>query len=112
MSGPDHHRKYPRIKKILFSAVKRYDDDGELSEGYTGKTLNISEGGVLIESGNPLPLRTHLDVVLGMDDNMLKLKGEVVHLEQKGEDAVDMGVMFLGLDEEKRKALKRALRLA
>lgn len=109
MSGPDHHRKYPRIDKIMFSAVKRYDDDGELGEAYTGKTLNVSEGGVLIETDNPLPLRTHLDLVLGMDDNMLKLKGEVVHLEQKGDEIVDMGVMFLDMDEEARKALKRAL---
>lgn len=110
MSSPDNHRKYPRIKKTLFSAIKAYDSNGELSEGNTGQTLNISEGGVLIQTDTPLPLRTHLDLVLGMDDNMLKLKGEIVHLEQKGEDIVNMGVMFIDLDDFTRKALKRELR--
>jgi len=107
MSGKES-RKSPRVSKLCFTSVKRYDATGELEEAQIGKTLNISDGGILLETDHPLPFLAQLEIVIGLDDEMLKLKGEVVHLLKK-EDTLEMGIRFLEVSGKDREILRNSL---
>jgi c-di-GMP-binding flagellar brake protein YcgR len=107
--GNSDQRHFPRIGKICFTAVKKYNETGELEEGLTGETLNISEGGILLLTENPLPFLAKLDVVIGLANDMLKIKGEVAHLKKLDNGKIEMGIKFVKLSEYEKKALLEAL---
>ncbi len=108
MAGKES-RKSPRVSKLCFTSVKRYDTTGELEEAQVGKTLNISDGGILLETDHPLPFMAQLEIVIGLDDEMLKLKGEVVHLLKKEDGALEMGIRFLEVSSKDRETLRNSL---
>ena len=92
-------RKFPRVEKICFTAVKRYDESGELEAARIGKTLNVSEGGILLETTNPLPFMAQVNLVFATDNDMLKIKGEVIRLDKKENGTMVMGIRFLQIDK-------------
>jgi len=101
-------RKYPRLHKLLFAAAKKYDHNGELEAGRIGMTLDISEGGMLVLTEEPLPFMARIELFLGFGDTMLKVSGEVVRLEKHSVDKTLMGIKFLELDDESRVMLRAA----
>ncbi|MDH5477880.1 MAG: PilZ domain-containing protein [Nitrospinota bacterium] len=101
-------RKHPRLRKLLFAAAKKYDDNGELEEGSIGMTMDISEGGMLIMTESPLPFMARLDLFLGFGDTILKVKGEVTRLEKQAGNKTLMGLKFLEVDDEALSLLKVA----
>ena len=110
MGDQKKDRKYPRLEKLWFTAVKSYDKDGELEEGYTGTTLNVSEGGMLVETENPLPFQVKINLTLALDDELIKLKGEVAHLKEREDGLVEMGFKFVEIGEKELKILRNALK--
>ncbi|MDH5637361.1 MAG: PilZ domain-containing protein [Nitrospinota bacterium] len=101
-------RKHPRLRKLLFVAAKRYDQNGELAEGHIGITVDISEGGMMIMTERPLPFMATVDLFLGFGDTILKIKGEVTRLEKQAGNKTLMGLKFLNVDEEAMALLKVA----
>jgi len=110
MSDQEKERKYPRVEKLCFTAVKAYGKNGELEKGYTATTLNVSEGGMLVEAENPLPHVAEFDLTLALDDELIKLKGEVAHLKKREDGLVEMGFRFIDIGDEELKILQNALK--
>jgi len=98
-----------RVRKNLFTAVKWYDAEGEIDGGDIGETLDISTSGMLIRTENPLPFKARLTIALAVEDDVLKLEGEVARLEREDDRRTLMGLRFLGLDDKIKNALARAL---
>jgi len=111
MSDQEKDRKYPRVEKLCFTAVKAYGKDGELEKGYTGTTLNVSEGGMLIETENTHPHVAEFDLTLALNDELIKLKGEVAHLKKRDDGLVEMGFRFIDIGEDELEILQKALRV-
>ena len=101
-------RKHPRLKKLLFTAAKRYDENGEIEEGRIGMTVDISVGGMLVVTEKPLPYEASLELFLGFGDSIIKIKGQVTRLEKQGANKTLMGIKFLELDEESKIIIQAA----
>lgn len=110
MDGQEKDRKHKRVEKLCFIVVKTYDENGELIEGYTGTTLNVSEGGALVETENPLHFLSKVDLTLALDDVLIKLKGEVAHLKKREDNLVEMGFKFIDVGEEELELLRNVLK--
>ena len=104
MTSPaDRPRAFPRLE------LNAYVD-------YTGsevllfhKVQNISLGGVCIQSAAVEEVGTIVELVLNFPDldASLALQGEVVWVNR--EAPMDMGIRYVGLDGERREALKKYL---
>lgn len=110
MGDHDRDRQHERVEKQHFIVVKTYDEDGELVEGYTGTTLNVSEGGALVETENPLPFLSKVDLTLALDEVLIKLTGEVAHLKKREDGLVEMGFKFIDIKQEELNQLQKALK--
>lgn len=110
MDGKEKDRKHERVNKQCFIVVKTYDKDGELIEGYTGTTLNVSEGGALVETESPLPFLDVINLTLALEDVLIKLKGEVAHLKKREDSLIEMGFRFVDVGEKELKLLRNALK--
>jgi len=99
-------RKYPRAPlRVRASCI-----EGE--KIYQRYTLNISEGGVFIETEDPLPLATELELIipLPMPEPDVVVKGMVVRVvkkEQADEQSpAGMGIRFLNLKPEDARKIR------
>jgi hypothetical protein len=95
-------RASPRVDEVQLVQVT---DPGSLSGLTTGRTLNISRGGVRLEMSNQLPLRTPVRLSLAVGDEFVTVAGSIVYLEAMDGGRCSMGVQFTDLDASSRRRL-------
>jgi hypothetical protein len=52
----EQSRAYPRIRKLNLVQVSRFDEEGFRADLATGRTLDLSRGGMRLELHHALPL--------------------------------------------------------
>ncbi len=95
-----HNRAYPR-KEVLAGVHYATPDDS-----FFGWLHNLSEGGVFIETSQPLSIRTDIALAFTMPESniSIKTKGKVRWTGQNG-----MGLKFKEVDESTRDKIKSIL---
>lgn len=87
-------RRYPRVKKLNLVQVSRFNEEGFRADLATGRTLDISRGGMRLELHHPLPLRSIVGVTLALDNEIVEVQGKVVYLEEIDDERCAMGIEF------------------
>ena len=127
--GPtiDERRMYVRLPQRSVLRVREFNFTDEPPRYFDAHYKNISGGGVLFESPYALPVGTILKLELripGWDhlapppfriesmtllsSQPLGVLGEVVRVETVRQDrSYDIGVVFIGIEDEQRRALMR-----
>jgi len=105
-TGSQDRRDHPRVEKLNLVQISRFDEDGfRAADLATGRTLDISHGGVRLELYHPLPLRSVLSLTLALNNQLIEVTGTVVHLEVLDAERCAMGVEFTDLDDDARRVL-------
>ncbi len=55
------------------------DEQGRQGEYSMARTLNVSEGGILMETHIPLPKGQQVMITLGLGDNLVNIMGRIVY---------------------------------
>jgi c-di-GMP-binding flagellar brake protein YcgR len=100
--GATERRASPRVDEVQLVQVA---GPGSLSDLTTGRTLNISRGGVRLELSSQLPLRSRVRLSLAVGDEFVTVEGSVVYLEAMDGGRCSMGVQFTELDAANRRRL-------
>jgi c-di-GMP-binding flagellar brake protein YcgR len=95
-------RSSPRVDEVQLIQVS---EPGSVAELTTGRTLNISRGGVRLEMSSQLPLRARVRLSLAVGDEFLTVGGSVVYLEALDQGRCSIGVQFTDLDDASRRRL-------
>jgi c-di-GMP-binding flagellar brake protein YcgR len=90
-------RKHVRIDMINPSEVRMYNDSAPAGEG-KGRTVNISRGGVLLETPFPIENGQNLALVITLEKEFVYISGRVVHTRREKE-GYKTGVEFLSVDD-------------
>jgi Tfp pilus assembly protein PilZ len=100
-------RKSDRKKTLnLVDYVLLGEDGAFLSRGM-GRTRNVSEGGLLLETHRALKEGEEVLITLGLKEDMVRLRGRVVHqAPPTGEYRHCAGVKFTHMNNEDRQILK------
>ncbi len=99
-SDAGERRTSPRIEKVHLVQVNRFDEEGFRADLTTGRTLNISSGGVRLELHNPVPLRSVVSLNLVLGERIIDVSGTVVYLEDLDGERCGMGIEFHEMDSE------------
>lgn len=99
-------RHHPRIENLNLVQISRFDEKGFDADLATGRTLDISSGGLRLELHHPLPLRTVLSLTLALDDTLVEVRGKVVYLEEIDDERCAMGIQFIDMDGADRQELE------
>jgi hypothetical protein len=98
-------RRHRRLNSDhLISYVHLHDEYGP-SEGGMGKTLNLSEGGIKMQTYLSFPVKTTLEMTIAIEDRLIKAKGSLVYLEDGGEEVYDMGISFSEMQPSEKRYL-------
>ena len=98
-------RKHPRVDALNLSYICLDEDHQVIKQGM-GRTLNVSESGILLETHFPIEATHTVVLSIGFKDCLVDVKGRPAHIRSTGPDVYEIGIEFLDLDETARHAVK------
>ena len=85
-------------------------EDGEPESSGMGRTLNVGDRGLLLETSIPLKEQRTLLVTLGLENDMIELKGKITYIGTSEENKFRSGIEFMEIDEEGKRVLHKFLK--
>ena len=99
-------RKHIRIESLNLSYICLDEDQNIVKQGM-GRTLNISESGMLLETHFPIEAKHTLQLTLSLEEDLLDIKGKPVHIRAIEGGKYQIGIQFLDLGQKSTKILKK-----
>lgn len=103
-------RKFPRTKTRNLIAHISFDQNGKMISQGLGKALDISKGGLLLET--PYPIETGLLSLMAVDKNdmLFEIKAELVYCKKLDPGKYQAGIKFKGSELQVRNFVKRLIK--
>ena len=95
-----------RIRSLNLTSYTPKKGDQQAYIVSIGRTLDVSEGGVKVETHRKLAEGTELDMDIAIEDEIITARGEVVHTEELKNGLYGTGIRFTSISDEDRKALR------
>jgi hypothetical protein len=100
-------RRRSRIDSLHLISYACLDENDEIISQGMGRTLNISELGILLETYFELDSKSVLLIDIGIKDDVVDLKGRVVHTKMNEEKKHETGIEFTEINDNSLMILKR-----
>jgi hypothetical protein len=102
----ENKRKHERIQSLNLSYICLDEEENIVKQGM-GRTLNISESGMLLETHFPIEPIHVVQLTISLEENLLDLKGKPVHVRSSDEGKYEIGIKFVELDQSASDLLKK-----
>jgi c-di-GMP-binding flagellar brake protein YcgR len=102
-------RKHNRLNTKNLSYICLDEDQRAVKQGM-GRTLNISESGILLETHFPIEAAHTVILSLGLKNDLADIRGRPVHIRSAAQGVYEVGIEFLEMDDASKRTLKRYLR--
>jgi hypothetical protein len=103
-------RKHERYDSLnLISYVVADEDGAEIAQGM-GRTLNVSQSGILLETHVALGLQGSISLSIGLAEQMVVIKGNVVFCHPGEGGKYETGIEFENLGEASRDILNQYIK--
>ena len=99
-------RKHARVSSLNLSYVCLDEEDKIVKQGM-GRTLNVSESGILLETHFPIDKSHMVTLTLGLEEELVDIKGRPVHTRTNDEGKYEIGIQFSEPDKKARRSLKK-----
>ena len=102
----ENNRESIRINSLHLSHIG-IDEKNEIVKQAIGRTLNVSESGILLETHFPIDTGQIVSLMLALEDELVHMKGEVVYSRVGNEEKFETGIKFLEQVDESQQTLKK-----
>jgi len=103
-------RKYPRVNIYILASFDCFDEDGELFDQKLGVILDISLGGMLIETDDIVKANYVEIVFVNYEHKLMSIVGSIVHSKKSENGKAKTGICFHGADSENIKIATNLIR--
>ena len=103
-------RKYPRVNTKVLASIDCYDEDGELSDQKLGVILDISLGGMLIETDDIIKANYVEVVFVNFKHKLMSIVASIVHSRKSENGKAKTGLCFHGAESENIKIATNLIR--
>jgi c-di-GMP-binding flagellar brake protein YcgR len=86
------------------------DDTNEIVETGMGRTLNVSESGIMLETHNHIDDNLNVLLSIGLEENLIDIKGKIVHSQLDDKGKHNVGIQFMELDKNTRLQLSKFIK--
>lgn len=100
-------RKHERVDALNLLSYVTIDSDGKEWNQGMGRTLNISESGLQLETNEPIQTKYVLLISIGIEDQLVDIKGKVVYTNRGDAAMFETGIEFIEVKPEAMTVLKR-----
>ena len=91
-------RRFPRFNSLNLSYVLVDGAGDEVERQTMGRTLDVSEVGMRLETHLPVEVGREMLLSVGLEDEVLDIRGRVIHSSQNKEGKNELGVEFIDKD--------------
>lgn len=93
-----NQRGNDRISSINLISYICTNENNDIVETGMGRTLNVSESGIMLETHNQID--SHLTILLsiGLGEDLIDIKGKIVHAKTGENNMYNIGIQFIELD--------------
>ncbi|MDJ0831536.1 MAG: PilZ domain-containing protein [Desulfobacterales bacterium] len=102
----EEKRKHERVDSLHLSYVL-IDEDHNIIKQSMGRTLNVSETGILLETHFPIDQEHLVLLTIGLKNDLMDIKGEVIYSRPGHNDKYETGINFIEIDQTALKTLKK-----
>ncbi len=100
------NRKHERVASLNLLHFTGYRNDVIIKQGM-GRTLDVSESGVLLETHFLIELQDQLSLTIGLEDDLVEMKGRVVYCNEEEGGKFKVGIEFFEVDEKALQMLEQ-----
>jgi hypothetical protein len=93
-------RKHPRVETSNRVTFVCLDENGNPIKEGTGRAVNISQGGILIESNQSFEWENIILLGIDIEDHLTRIKGQVVYCNSVNSGVFRTGIQFLEINEK------------
>jgi hypothetical protein len=105
-----NRRKYDRQESLNLLNFEVLDSKGKTLGRGMGRTLNVSEKGISLEVYIPMQQGDTVLVTLGLEEDMVEIKGKVIYVNPGDDHCYVAGLKFVKIDKQGAKVLKKYLK--
>jgi hypothetical protein len=102
----EEKRRYPRYESLNLIAYACMDEKGNVINQGMGRTLNVSQMGLLLETYYPLDCEEVMLLGVGIRDDLIDIRGRVVHVSVNNDRKYASGIEFVEIDKRSLEILK------
>lgn len=103
----EEKRKHSRIDSLNLLNYIYFDENEDDANQGMGRTLNISESGILLETHCPIETPHLVSLAIGFQEDVVDIKGRIVYRKQNTKGLYESGIEFSEMDETARAVLRR-----
>jgi integration host factor subunit beta len=96
-----------RLKVIYPTIYTRFDNKGRPCDQKICRSMNVSQGGVRLQSSFPVDSGEVLDITIALGGNLVAFKGKVVYVASSEDQGFEFGISIEDIDDQDRVALTR-----
>ena len=100
-------RKYTRISSSSLLSYACVNADNTIVQQGMGKTLDVSEGGILLETHVPIEMQYKVHLDIGFRDDVAKIIGKVAYSRKGKNGRAESGISFEECGEKSQKVLSQ-----
>lgn len=93
-------RKYPRVKIHNLISYVCLDEDGMPTNRLMGSALDISQGGLLLETTQQIKPGNGILITADEQDRIVEINGKAVYCRESGPGKFYVGISFQGTHDE------------
>ena len=101
----ENKRQHDRVDSLNLSYIC-LDENNKIVKQGMGRTLNISESGILLETHFPVELNHLIRLTISLEEELLDIKGEPIHVQSLDGGKHQIGIRFLDMDQKASDLLK------
>ena len=102
----EEKRKHARINSLNLSYICLDEKSKKVKQGM-GRTLNVSESGILLETNFPIDSKHIVLLTIGLEEDIVDIKGRAVHSKTNAQGLYEVGIQFMDTDNKANKTLKK-----
>jgi hypothetical protein len=106
-----NQRRHARIDSTNLVSYVCQDAERLAVKAGMGRTLNVSEGGILLETHQAMDAQAQMALTIAMEDEIMVIQGRVAYSKRREDGRYETGVEFTEGDARKVSFLKQSLTL-
>jgi hypothetical protein len=104
-------RHHPRISALNLISYSCIDAAEHVIAQGMGRTLNVSEIGILLETHVAIDPKYTIELAIGLEDELINIKGNIVYSTPGKDKKYEAGIEFFDIDDATIETLKRYIKV-
>ena len=103
-------RHYSRFNSLNLLSYVCIDKTDQIVAQGIGRTLNVSEGGILLETHIQIDTKCKMLLTIGFEEDLADIEGKIAHSNPREGGMFESGIHFLEINEKASRVLKKYIK--